>query len=59
LSRISSSLLKNETVDGSSLLIFLYSIIERGVSMSTKIKINDDKEKRDFGANPVNALTFK
>lgn len=42
--------MKNKSVDGAQLLIFLYSIIERGVKMATKIKINDEKEKRDYGA---------
>ena len=50
LGRISSALMKNKSVDGAQLLIFLYSIIERGVKMATKIKINDEKEKRDYGA---------
>lgn len=50
LSRVSTSLLKNPTVTGPQLLIFLYSIVDRGVSMSVKIKINDEKEKRDYGA---------
>jgi len=50
LQRISSSLLKNKTLSGDQLLIFLYSIIERGIKMSTKTKINDEKAKRDYGA---------
>lgn len=32
------------------LLTFLHSIIDKGVSMSVKVKINDEKEKRDYGA---------
>lgn len=27
-------------------------IIERGVSMSMRLKINDEKAKRDYGAKP-------
>jgi hypothetical protein len=50
LSRVSSSLLKNETVKGAQLMLFLYSIIERGIKLAAKIKINDEKEKRDYGA---------
>jgi len=42
--------MKNETVDGAPLLQFLYSIIERGTSLAVKVKINDEKEKRDYGA---------
>ena len=51
LSRVSSSLMKNQTVGGPTLLLFLYSIIERGVKLATKVKINDDKEERDYGAS--------
>jgi len=50
LNRVSTSLLKNDTVEGSKLLQFLYSIIDRGVSLAVKVKINDEKEKRDYGA---------
>jgi len=50
LSRVSSALLKNKTVGGSQLLLFLYSIVERGIKLATKIKINDEKEARDYGA---------
>ena len=52
MSRISTALLKNSTVQGSSLLIFLYSVIERGVNLAVKVKINDEKQERDFGAVP-------
>ena len=51
LSRISTSLLKNKSVKGSDLLLFLYSITNRGIQMSSKVKINDDKEHRDYGAS--------
>ena len=42
--------MKNQTVKGSQLLLFLYSIIERGIKLASKIKINDEKEQRDYGA---------
>lgn len=32
--------------------MFLYSIIDRGVSLSEKTKINDEKQARDFGEKP-------
>ena len=59
LSRVSSSLLKNETVKGSQLLLFLYSIIERGIKLSSKIKINDEKESRDYGASLDRSVKFR
>jgi len=37
------------TLRGEELLIFLYSIIQRGVDMAQKTKINDEKPKRDYG----------
>jgi len=46
---LSTSILKNETLRGEELLIFLYSIIQRGVDMAQKTKINDEKAKRDYG----------
>jgi hypothetical protein len=36
-------------LNGEQLLIFLYSIIERGVGMSIKTKVNDDNAMRDYG----------
>ena len=39
-------------MEGAQLLLFLYSITERGIQMSTKVKINDEKESRDYGAGP-------
>lgn len=48
---MSTSLLKNQTVAGPQLLLFLYSIVDRGISLATKIKINDEKESRDYGAS--------
>lgn len=59
LSRVSSALMKNQTVGGPTLLLFLYSIIERGVKMATKVKINDDKEARDYGATVSPAIHKK
>lgn len=59
LSRVSSSLLKNQTVKGSQLMLFLYSIIERGVKLAAKIKINDDKEKRDYGAALDRSIQYR
>ena len=59
LSRVSSSLLKNQSVKGSQLLLFLYSIIERGIKLATKIKINDEKEKRDYGAKVERSIGHK
>lgn len=50
LSRLSTSLMRNKTVEGAQLLLFLYSITDRGIQMSTKVKINDEKESRDYGA---------
>ncbi len=43
-------MLKNETLSGDQLLIFLYSIVERGIRMTVKTKVNDEKEARDYGA---------
>jgi len=50
LARVSTSILKNKTLASDQLLVFLYSIIEKGVNMSKKLKINDEKSKRDYGA---------
>ena len=50
LSRISSAVIKNKSVKTPELLAYLYTVIDRGVSLSTKIKINDEKVKRDYGA---------
>ena len=50
LGKVSSSLWKNPTLTGEQLLIFLYSIIERGVGMSLKTKVNDEKATHDYGA---------
>lgn len=50
LARISNSILKNESVSSDKLLPFLRQIIEKGVNMSLRTKINDEKAKRDYGA---------
>jgi len=44
--------MKNETVESESMMLFLYAIIDQGVTKASKIKINDDKEERDYGAGP-------
>lgn len=51
MSRVSTSLLQNKTVEGAQLLLFLYSVTDRGIQMSSKVKINDEKESRDYGAS--------
>jgi len=50
LARVSNNILKNKTMSGDRLLVFLKQIIEKGVGMSLKTKINDEKAKRDYGA---------
>ena len=50
LNKIGTQLLKNTTLTGDELLVFLYSIVERGISMTQKTKINDEKASRDYGA---------
>jgi len=52
LARISNSILKNQSVSSDKLLPFLKQIIEKGVQMSLRTKINDEKAKRDYGAKP-------
>lgn len=59
LNRISGRLLKNETLSGDQLLIFLYSIVERGIGMTQKTKINDEKAARDYGAKVENLFVKK
>lgn len=58
LNRISTAVIKNSTVKGDQLLMFLYSIIDKGVSMASRIKINDDKAKRDYGAKSLKQHMF-
>jgi hypothetical protein len=50
LNRLSNSLLKNDSVRTDELLLFVYTIIQRGVTMAVKVKINDDRAERDYGA---------
>ena len=45
-------MLKNTSVKGAQLLLCLYSLINKGVSLSVRIKINDEKQVRDYGAKP-------
>ena len=40
-------------------MLFLYSIIERGIKLAAKIKINDEKEKRDYGAALDRSILYK
>jgi hypothetical protein len=42
--------MKNPTLTGEQLLIFIYTIIQRGVQMAAKVKVNDEKASRDYGA---------
>jgi len=51
LNRLSTSLLRNESIKAEELLMFMYTIIQRGISMAVKVKINDDRGiERDYGA---------
>ena len=59
LNKISSQLLKNQTLAGDQLLVFLYSIIERGIGMTMKTKVNDEKATRDYGAKVDLTNLFK
>jgi hypothetical protein len=49
LNRLSNSLLKNESVRTEELLMFVYTIIQRGVSMAMKVQINSERGERDYG----------
>lgn len=40
-------------------MLFLFSIIDRGVKLAAKIKINDDKEKRDYGAALDRSIQYR
>jgi hypothetical protein len=51
--------MKNKTVEGTQILLFLYSITNRGIQLSTKVKINDEKEFRDYGASISSEPTKK
>lgn len=59
LNRISTQLLKNVTLSGDQLLVFLYSIVEKGIGMTMKTKVNDEKEARDYGAKVDNLFKKK
>lgn len=45
-------MLKNKSLNGEQLLVFLFSIIDRGISLSQRTKINDEKQQRDYGEKP-------
>ncbi len=47
---MSTTLLKNESLETDDLLLFMYTIIHRGISNALKVKINDEKQQRDYGA---------
>ncbi len=49
MNRLSNSLLKNESVRTEELLLFIYTIIQRGVTMAVKVQINDERTERDYG----------
>ena len=38
--------------------MFIYSIIEKGVNLAAKIKINDEKAARDYGARQMKSDMF-
>lgn len=50
LARVANSVMKNESITGKGLLPFIRQIIEKGVQMSMRLKINDEGAKRDYGA---------
>jgi hypothetical protein len=52
LARVANAVLKNTSITGAKLLPFMRQIIEKGVSMSMRLKINDEQAKRDYGAKP-------
>lgn len=52
LARVANSVLKNESISAQELLPFLKQIIEKGVQMSIRVKINDEGAKRDYGMKP-------
>ena len=59
LSHISSQLLRNTTLSGDQLLVFLFSIVDRGINMTVKTKVNDEKTTRDYGAKVSTLFTKK
>lgn len=50
--------MKNTSVKGEQMLLFMYTIVSRGVNMAAKLTINDEKAQRDYGARPE-AETYK
>lgn len=50
LTRLSTAVIRNPSAKPLALLTYLHSIIAQGVAMCIKIKINDEKAKRDYGA---------
>lgn len=38
--------------------MFMYSIIDKGVNMAARIKINDDRVQRDYGAKSLKEDMF-
>ena len=59
MSHISSKLLINKTLTGDQLLVFLFSIVERGIGMTVKTKVNDEKAARDYGAKVTDIFKKK
>jgi hypothetical protein len=57
LNRLSNSLLKNESVRTEELLLFVYTIIQRGVQMAVKVQINDERQERDYGEKKKDVFT--
>jgi hypothetical protein len=49
LSKVSSSLMKNESMNGEQMLTLMYTVIQKGFDMGNKVKINDEKGQRDYG----------
>jgi hypothetical protein len=41
--------MKNESMESEQLLVFLYSVIEKGLEITNKVKINDFASHRDYG----------
>lgn len=57
LNRVSNTLLKNESVRTEELLLFVYTIIQRGVQMAVKVQINDERQERDYGEKKKDVFT--
>ena len=54
LNKISSSLMKNESVNGEQMLALVYTVIQKGFEMGNRIKVNDEKAVRDYGEKVLN-----